>query len=173
MSLNVFASYALVLVSGHLLNSFLSYCIHYVQHQDFFGLGFHRLHQRAHHAHSDAPSTAREIFIGYALWAIGITAGCVAYLVLLPPWIAWIWIAEAMALTLFLYWIHDEYANSSSVLLRFRWFRRCRALHGIHHAPCGRFSSGTNYAIGGPVLGLLPDRVFSTFTPVLNPVSDR
>ena len=58
--------------------------------------------------------------------------------------------------------LHREYDNPDSRLNRFAWFTRARALHEIHHAHDGDFSRSINYSIGGPLVGALPDRVFST-----------
>ena len=149
---------------GHVVNAFASYLIHFLQHQHVFGLGFHRLHLRAHHGPPDRRPPVVDVVAGHLVWAAGIGAGCGIYLLVLPQWMALLWTAQALLLTAGLYWIHAAYNDGSSWLMRVAWFRRCRRLHGIHHAPAKDFSSSCNYAIGGPLLGLAVDRVLGTFS---------
>ena len=157
------AVYAGVFVAGHILNVFMSWFIHFVQHRPLLGTRFDELHRRAHHARRDERVAPQEVAIGRMLWVVGIGGGCAIYLALLPGWIAWVWVADALALTIGLYWLHAEYTQPASVLARFAWFRRCRALHGVHHADTGDFGARCNYAIGGPFVGMLPDRVCGSF----------
>ena len=162
------APYAGMLVVGHILNGFMCWCIHFVQHKPLFGTRFDELHRRAHHARRGERVAPYEVALGHLLWAVGIAGGCLVYLAVLPGWIAWVWVADALALTVGLYWLHEQYTKPASVLARFPWFRRCRALHGVHHTHTGDFGAGCNYAIGGPLVGLIPDRVCRTFAARLS-----
>ena len=157
--------YAVVLVAGHILNGFMCWLIHLAQHKPLFWTRFAELHRRAHHSRRDERVAPHEVAIGHMLWAIGIGGGCAVYLALLPGWIATVWVADALALTVGLYWLHSEYTKPASVLVRFAWFRRCRAWHGVHHADTEDFAAGCNFAIGGPFVGMVPDRAFGTFVP--------
>ena len=64
---------------------------------------------------------------------------------------------------IFMYYYHREYNKARSWLDRFEWFGRGRVLHNIHHGCLEGFDRSGNYAIGGPLTGLLVDRVFGTF----------
>ena len=164
------ATYAVVLVAGHVLNGFMCWLIHLAQHKPLFGARFAELHRRAHHARRDERVASHEVAIGHFLWAAGIGGGCAVYVAILPGWIAWLWVGDAFALTVGLYWLHTEYTSRASVLARFAWFRRCRAWHELHHTRTGDFSAGCNYAIGGPFVGMFPDRVCGTFAALVSEV---
>ena len=152
-----------VAILGHVLNTFVSYLIHLVQHHRIFGLPLYRFHQRAHHNSRDSPPTSADAVVGRLVWSAGVAIAVVVYSLVLPPWIAWIWVVEGLVLSAWLLWIHREYDNPSSWFLRFAWFRHCRDRHGVHHAPSRDFTSNGNFAIGGPVLGMVPDRLFGTY----------
>ena len=152
-----------VAILGHVLNTFVSYLIHFVQHRRIFGLPLYRFHRRAHHNSKDCPPTSAEAVLGRLVWSTGVAIAFVVYFLVLPPWIAWVWVVEGLLLSAWLLWIHREYDNPSSWFLRFAWFRRSRDWHGVHHAPSKDFTSNGNFAIGGPVLGIVPDQLFGTY----------
>ncbi len=159
-------NFAAVLVAGHLVNTFIAWCIHYLQHQRILGVDFYRVHLAAHHERDRYRSDRRQYMLdvlGHTVWTLMIGFGCLLYFVVLTPWVAWTFVAECALLAACTYYYHHEYDNPRSWLTRFAWFRRCRAWHAIHHGRFEDFSRSRNYAIGGPVTGLLMDRLLGTF----------
>ena len=161
---------AIVVIAGHLLGTFSAWLIHYLQHRRIFGIDFHQIHLRAHHdvtlRHADPVAHRRWMIVGHAQWLVMISTAAAAYFAFLVPWAAAVCVAEAFIMGLFTYYFHREYDNPRSWLARFRWFRRARALHGIHHGDFGSFDRSRNYAIGGPITGFLMDHVLGTFQDV-------
>lgn len=169
VSLTLF-SFLCVLVAAHVVNVFFSWVIHYVQHQRVLGFDLYRIHLEGHHAvdrHLATPG-ARLFWnaMSHALWAVLILIFWALYYLVFTEWVALTFMAESVVLSAGIYYLHREYDNPDSRLDRFAWFRRARALHEIHHGHMGDFSRSVNYAIGGPLVGALPDRVFATLQDV-------
>ena len=163
-------SFLCVLVAAHVVNVFLSWVIHYVQHQRVLGVDLYRIHLEGHHAldrHVPAPRLRRFWnATGHALWAVLILLFWAVYYFAFVEWVALTFMAESVVLSIGIYYLHREYDDADSWLNRFAWFTRARTLHEIHHAHDGDFSRSINYAIGGPLVGALPDRLFATFRDV-------
>ena len=148
------------LVVGHCLNLLAEWGIHAVQHRRVLGLALDQLHRRAHHhPASELPSLWDKV-MGHLVWAGMIGAMWILYLVFLAPWIAWTFIALSVALVVFDYVTHAAYVKPHSPLRRFEWFRRSRRQHALHHRV---FQPGCNFGFGGPLAGMLADRVMGTF----------
>lgn len=159
-----------VLVAAHVVNVFLSWLIHFVQHQRVWGFDLYRIHLEGHHSlekYARTPELRRFwATLSHALWAVLTLLFWMGYYLAFTEWVAFAFIAESVVLMVVVYYLHEEYDNTASWLHRFAWFTRARALHEVHHSHRGDFARSVNYAIGGPLMGLLPDRVLSTFQEV-------
>ena len=161
-------AHVLIVVSlSHLSNLFVSWFIHFLQHRTVFGIPLYQIHLRGHHEIQRSKRTLRDylnISIGHCLWLLMILGTLTTYYLLFPTWIAVTFIADALFVTMFAYYVHREYDKSSSWLSRFEWFRRCRALHRVHHSYFGEaFFKSKNYAFGGPLAGNFMDYLLGTF----------
>ena len=159
-----------VIVVAHVVNVFGCWVIHYVQHQRVLGVDLYRIHLEGHHAQDRHLSTPGLRLMWYAvsqaLWAVLILMFWALYYFVFTEWVALTFMAESVVLSAGIYYLHREYDNPDSRLGRFSWFRRARVRHEIHHGHQGDFSRSFNYAIGGPLVGALPDRVFATLQDV-------
>ena len=159
--------FLVVLGAAHAMNLFISWFIHFVQHQDIFGIPLHHIHLKGHHEIDRSRITASQYVymgFGYCLWLGMIAGGCALYHLFFPTWMAVTFIADASFVALFAYYVHREYDKPASWLERFEWFNRGRALHRIHHSYFGEtFSRSKNYAFGGPFAGNLMDYLLGTF----------
>ena len=160
-------TFPIVFIVAHVTNLFLSWTVHFLQHQKVFGMPFYKVHLKAHHTMDRrrlTPVHYLYLSIGYVLWAAMILAGCMAYYLLFAPWIALTFIGDSLLVLVFAYYVHREYDRADSRLDRFEWFRQGRALHKIHHSYFGdEFAKSKNYAFGGPLAGNLIDRVMGTY----------
>lgn len=159
--------FLVVLSVAHATNLFISWFIHFVQHQDILGIPFHRVHLKAHHEIDRSRITTRQhvyMAFGYCLWLGMIASSCALYYTFFPTWVAVTFIADAAFVVFFAYCIHREYDKPASRLERFHWFRQGRALHKIHHSYFGEaFSRSRNFAFGGPLAGNVMDYLLGTF----------
>ena len=162
-------TFPIVFISAHVTNLFLSWLVHFLQHQKIFGIPFYKVHLKAHHTidkrHRLTPAHYLYMSIGYVLWAAAIILGsCMAYYLFFTPWVALTFIGDSLLVLAFAYYVHREYDRADSWLKRFEWFRQGRALHQIHHSYFGdEFAKSKIYAFGGPLAGNLIDRVLGTY----------
>ena len=161
------ANFILVLVAGHFANSLCVWLVHFLQHRRILGVPFHFIHLKAHHdpelPRTDHVTHRLYVVLGHAQWLGMVILIALLYCRFLAPWMAATLIADGVLLSAFLYYTHAEYDNPRSWLLRFEWFRRGRALHGIHHGRFESFNASRNYAFGGPLTGFLMDRLLGTY----------
>jgi len=168
----------LVLVAGHLLNTFLLWLTHFVLHQRILGIPLYQIHLGAHHRIDHENEYVLDVSTVYEhmVWGAFTLAASLAYLALLPLWIAIILIAELLLLAATVYYIHELYERPAvSKLERFKWYRHGKALHRIHHSYRPEtdptvskqqhqgFRRSVNYSFGGLFTGALMDRVFRTY----------
>ena len=161
------ATFFVVLVAGHFANTLCVWLVHFLQHRRILGVPFHFIHLKAHHdpelPRTDPDTHRLYVVLGHAHWLSMVILIALLYHRFLAPWMAATLIVDGLLLSGFLYYSHAEYDNAKSWLLRFEWFRRGRALHGIHHGRFESFDASRNYAFGGPLAGFLMDRLLGTY----------
>lgn len=168
----------LVLAAGHVLNVFLLWLTHYVLHQRVLGIPFYRIHLGAHHRidHVDEYVLDVSSTVEHMVWAGFTLAASIAYLALFPSWVAILLITELLMFAACIYYIHDEYESAAaSWLERFKWYRRGKTSHILHHSYRPEinktedkeqhqgFRRSVNYCFGGPITGALMDRLLGTY----------
>jgi sterol desaturase/sphingolipid hydroxylase (fatty acid hydroxylase superfamily) len=164
----------LVLAGGHVLNAFVIWLVHLLLHQRILGIPLYRVHLGAHHRIDYVEDYVLDVstVVEHSVWGAFTLLTSTIYFLLFPGWIAILLIAELLASAAWSYYLHDEYENPDSKLKRFKWYRRGKALHQLHHSyrpekDAGNihraFHHSVNYSFGGPLLGALMDRLFGTY----------
>jgi sterol desaturase/sphingolipid hydroxylase (fatty acid hydroxylase superfamily) len=150
----------LAAVAAYLTGSLLQTVIHrWLGHQavgTFFQrrhvLDHHRIYSPRHLVSSDYSAVERSLTPYYAVPA----GGVIAFLRLVLPIAPFLSFSMTMLVSFAAHaYIHKHYHLQRTWLERFRWFRRHRDLHYVHHRNGRR-----NYA----VIDFFWDRLFGTFT---------
>ena len=90
--------FLVVLGAAHATNLFISWFIHFVQHQDIFGIPLHHIHLKGHHEIDRSRITASQYVymgFGYCLWLGMIAGGCALYHLFFPTWMTVTFVADA------------------------------------------------------------------------------
>jgi sterol desaturase/sphingolipid hydroxylase (fatty acid hydroxylase superfamily) len=156
--------FLLVLLVSLVVASFFGHAIHWSLHRSWTGPA-HRGHME-HHLElypvgkltSDRYRPAKWFHRGPLLFTppliviLGVTGGLL-WCIGAPFWVLGVFGASLVGYGLFNDWFHDSFHLRKHRLMRFRWYRRLRKLHYLHH-----HDMGVNYGI----VSFAWDRVFGT-----------
>ncbi len=180
-------NFLLVLTSAYFTALWLSWAIHFVQHQTVLGIPVYRPHFQDHHLHVDNPDewntrlrfNPRIAFwgsiVGHAMWVVLASLSILLFFLVFSPWIATVFAVVGAAIGFFHWYLHQmSHTASDSWLLRFRWFRRECEFHQVHHLTStgGDFANARNYAFGDPLSKHVMDYLFGTLDESVAPVPE-
>lgn len=161
-------SLLLALASAHIGYILIAWLIHFIFHHKILGIPFSKVHLNSHHC-TEEMSVARFYYWGiieHGTSVLFLCAYCLGCYLLLCNWLALTFIVLTIVNTTITYYLHSQYAISTSWLNRYNWFNRDRKLHQIHHTYLGEhFTDSKNYSFGG-LMGFVIDRLVGTFEPV-------
>lgn len=160
----------LTIVISYYVAVFVGWFIHFFLHCELFGFKVYKYHLFAHHkkltiaSHSDMN---RYNIIEHLIWLSFIVLANVLILVFVPLQYSLIFLVIAIIYGSFFYYVHDNVHFKHSFLNRYKWFRKLKARHLIHHRWSGVITfkkplseECPNIAFGGPVGGIFIDRIF-------------
>ena len=149
----------------------LGWLIHFFLHCEIFGFKVYKYHLFAHHKnlniahHSDMN---RYNLIEHLIWIFFIGLAVLLVAVLVPAPYNMVFVGVAILYASFFYYVHDNVHFKKSFLNRYRWFRKLKSRHLIHHRWGGVITfkkpiqeECPNIAFGGPVGGVLLDKLIN------------
>lgn len=169
-------------VLGFLVSHFFTYFFHVLGHKPFF-TALHRIHIEGHHRTyaegglvkdryitADQPINFDFVKLHVAIVIAAATTG-VTYYVISPPIVVLLWYNIVFALFTYLFsWFHNNTHIANSPVSRFRWFKKLKKLHVIHHKTDGL--NGGEYAVKNyGTYCFLADRLFGTYLGKLEQAS--
>lgn len=159
----------MLIVLSYFVAVCLGWFIHFFLHCEIFGVAVYKYHLFAHHRnmqiahHSDLD---RYSIIEHFIWLAFIITFELLVLMLIPLEYALIFMITSILYAIMFYYIHDNVHFKHSFLNHFKWFRRLKARHLLHHRHGGiiRFEKKLgdecpNIAFGGPVGGRFIDKI--------------
>ena len=150
-------------VGTAVVSSLLGYLIHRLAHWPKAGI-FYAMHMEHHRELYPPHEFLSEEYksagvASFRLWFVPIiTVVVAAFILWLPTWYAVAATASLGIISALDDYLHDQFHLTGSRLVRFRWFRRLRALHLLHHRNMRK-----NYGIFSFVL----DRMLGSFVAEL------
>lgn len=136
--------YLLMFLVSLIIATFFDHVVHWALHQRWAGIA-HRAHMEHHlelyppgNLSSDTYRVAKWYHRGALLFtpptlAILGAAGGLVWLTRAPWWVLAVFAGFVVSFALVNDWFHDSFHVRKHPLMRFRWYRKLRKLHYLHH----------------------------------------
>lgn len=164
-------SVLLFIIGSYFLAVCIGWFIHFFLHCKIWGVAIYKYHLFAHHRHKEIANHSdldRYNIIEHIIWLSVILAVECAAFMLFSLMYSLIFIITTLLYAVAFYYIHDNVHFKHSLLNQYKWFRRLKERHLIHHRYGGIIyfekklrDECPNISFGGPIGGKFMDKLFN------------